>query len=299
MEGRIRNVTVVGTGTLGTQIAILAACFDHEVTAYDSDEGSFNRVRQNLTSSIKISGKRPIVPAEEWEKGADNVKCCRELEEALLDAHIVIEAVPEELELKIEVFKRLDALAPPGAILATNSSSMPISRIETATARPEKCLNIHFYMPAMGWNMVDIMGGTKTTADTIEAGKEWIRSIGCVPLTVNKEILGFCFNRVWRAIKRETLYMWAEGFVDFRDIDRAWMIFAGMPQGPFGIMDNVGLDVIHDIEMVYYNESKDPKDHPPAALKAMVDRKELGIKTGKGFYTYPDPEYGRPDFVKG
>jgi 3-hydroxybutyryl-CoA dehydrogenase len=81
-------------------------------------------------------------------------------------------------------------------------------------------------------------------------------------------------------------------------VDRAWMIFYGTPQGPFGLMDRVGLDVVYDIEMVYYNESKDPKDHPPEALKAMVDRKELGVKTGKGFYTYPDPEYSRPDFLK-
>ena len=93
--------------------------------------------------------------------------------------------------------------------------------------------------------------------------------------------------------------MWGEGFVDFRDIDRAWMIFTGMTYGPFGLMDNVGLDVVYDIEMVYYNESKDPKDHPPEALKAKLDRNELDIKTNKGFYTYPDPEYSRPDFLKG
>lgn len=299
MEEKIRKVAVVGTGTLGTQIAIQATCFNYEVSAYDTDEGSFNRVEQNLKAFMKVSGREPIVPMEDWEKGADKVKFCTDLEEALGDADIVIEAIPEDLELKRKVFERLDALAPRGAILATNSSSIPISKIESATARPEQCLNTHFYSPATGLNMVDIMGGTKTTTETMEAGKAWIRSIGCVPLTVKKEILGFCFNRVWRAIKRETLYMWAEGFVDFRDNDRAWMIFTGMTQGPFGIMDNVGLDVVYDIEMVYYNESKDPKDHPPEALKAMVGRKELGLKTGKGFYTYPDPEFSRPDFLKG
>ncbi len=299
MEEKIRKVAVVGTGLLGTQIAIQATCFGYEVSAHDPDEGSFNRVQQNLKASMKISGGEPIVPMEDWKKAANKVKFCKELEEALRDADIVIEAVPEDLELKRKVFERLDALTPRGAILATNSSSIPISKIETATARPERCLNIHFYGLVRGMNMVDIMGGTKTTAETMEGGKAWIRSIGCVPLTVKKEILGFCFNRVWRAIKRETLYMWAEGFVDFRDIDRGWMIFTGMTQGPFGLMDNVGLDVVYDIEMVYYNESKDPKDHPPEALKAMVDRNELGLKTGKGFYAYPDPEYSRPDFLKG
>ena len=299
MEEKIRKVAVVGTGTLGTQIAILVACFDYEVSVYDTDEGSFNRALLNLTGFMKRSGRKPIIPMEDWEKGANKVKFYKELDEAIRDADLVIEAVPEDLELKRKVFKRLDTFAPREAILATNSSSMPISKIESATTRPEQCLNMHFYSPAMGLNMVDIMGGTKTTAETIEVGKAWIRSIGCTPLTVKKEILGFCFNRVWRAIKRESLHLWAEGFVDFRDIDRAWMIFTGMTQGPFGIMDNVGLDVVYDIEMVYYNESKDPKDHPPEALKAMVDQKGLGAKTGKGFYTYPDPEFSRPDFFKG
>ena len=92
--------------------------------------------------------------------------------------------------------------------------------------------------------------------------------------------------------------MWAEGFVDFKDIDRAWMINYGTPQGPFGLMDRIGLDVVYDIEMIYYNESKDSRDRPPVAFKAMVDKKELGVKTNKGFYTYPDPEFSRSGFLK-
>ena len=115
---------------------------------------------------------------------------------------------------------------------------------------------------------------------------------------MNKELLGFCFNRVWRAIKRETLYMWGNGFVDFQDVDRAWMVFTGMKEGPFALMDKVGLDVIWDIEMVYYNDSKDPKDHPPQALRDKIERGELGVKSGKGFYTYPNPAFLSPDFFK-
>ena len=298
MENKINRVAVVGTGTLGSQIATLSACFGYEVSAYDSDGGAFERALKDIGSLIGTRGKDPVVTVAEWDKGAEKVVVCGELKEALRDADLVIEAAPEDVAIKREVFKRLDALAPEKAILATNSSSIPISRIEDATNRPEKCLNLHFYFPALGHNMVDIMGGTKTTDETFQTGRAWIRTVGCVPLTVNKEILGFCFNRVWRAIKREVLHMWAEGFVDLRDIDRAWMIFSNMSQGPFGLMDNVGLDVIYDIEMVYYNESKDPKDHPPEALKAMIDRNELGRKTGKGFYTYPDPEYSKPDFLE-
>jgi 3-hydroxybutyryl-CoA dehydrogenase len=299
MVEKIQKVTVVGTGSLGTQIAILAACFDYQVFAYDTDEGSMNRALQNLKPLIKASRARPIVSLADWEKGAGKVKFCREPAEALRESDLVIEAVPEDLELKRKVFKRLDALAPKGAVFATNSSAIPVSKLESATARPRQCLNMHFYNPARGVNMVDIMAGTRTTAETIECGKAWIRSIGCVPLTVKKEIFGFCFNRVWRTIKREALHMWAEGFVDFKDIDRAWMIFTGMSQGPFGLMDNVGLDVVYDIEMAYYNESKDSSDLPPDILKAMIKRKELGRKTGKGFYSYPHPEYSNPNFLNG
>jgi 3-hydroxybutyryl-CoA dehydrogenase len=175
---------------------------------------------------------------------------------------------------------------------------MPVSRFEKEGGRPEQVLNIHFYFPLQGVNMVDIMGGTRTRADVMETGKAWIKSIGFVPLTVNKELLGFCFNRVWRAIKRETLYMWGNGFVDFMDVDRAWMIFTRMKEGPFALMDKVGLDVIWDIEMVYHNDSKDPKDHPPNALREMIARGELGVKSGKGFYTYPNPAFLQADFLK-
>ena len=294
----IKKVAVIGSGILGTQIAVQSAHFGYGVSVYDLDPASFEKAFQDIKTVISKAVGKPLFTPDQWENAARNIKRCTELSEALHEADLVIEAVPEDLQLKRKVFKQIDSIARPETILATNSSSIPVSRIESATSRPGQCLNLHFYFPAMGTNMVDVMGGTKTTPDTFETGKAWVRSIGCIPLTVRKEILGFCFNRVWRAIKRETLYMWADGFVDFRDIDRAWMIFTGMPQGPFGLMDNVGLDVVYNIEMVYYNESKDPKDHPPEALKAMVDRNELGRKAGKGFYDYPNPEYERPDFVK-
>jgi 3-hydroxybutyryl-CoA dehydrogenase len=221
-----------------------------------------------------------------------------DLGEAVAGADLIIEAVPENLDLKRKVWTELALKAAPGAVFATNSSSIPVSRLEDCSGRPERCLNIHFYQPLLGMNIVDVMGGSRTPQELVEEAAAWVRSLGCIPLTVKKEILGFCFNRVWRAIKRETLYMWANGFVDLRDVDRAWMVFTGMNMGPFGLMDAVGLDVVHDIEMVYFQDSGDPKDRPPDALKAMLERGELGAKSGKGFYTYPDPEYSRPDFLQ-
>jgi 3-hydroxybutyryl-CoA dehydrogenase len=295
----IKRISIIGLGTLGTQIAIQAAGYGCEVKGYDQDPAVFQKTIQKVKGMMKILGKFPTMPVEEWERAASKVQVMKDLAEALKDADLVIEAVPENLELKRKVWTQLDSLAPKGALIATNSSSIPVSRIESATRRLEKCLNIHFYQPAVGMNIVDVMGGTKTMPEAIEEAKQFVRSISCVPLGVKKEILGFCFNSVWRAIKKQTLYMWGNGFVDFRDIDRAWMVFAGMKQGPFGLMDLVGLDVVYDIEMSYYNESKDPRDIPPKAFKDMIDRKELGVKSGKGFYTYPNPEYANPDFLKG
>ncbi|MFX0095031.1 MAG: 3-hydroxyacyl-CoA dehydrogenase family protein, partial [Candidatus Hodarchaeota archaeon] len=232
-----------------------------------------------------------------WDTCAKAIKQTVNIEEAIKEAELIIEAIPENLELKRSIFQELGKKAPSDAILATNSSSIPVSRLESSSGRPEYCLNIHFYFPLQGTNMVDIMGGTSTLPEVMDIGIAWIRSLGFTPLTVKKELLGFCFNRVWRAVKREVLYMWGNGFVDFKDVDRAWMIFTGMKEGPFGLMDKVGLDVIFDIEMVYYKDSGDPKDRPPKALKEKIDRGELGVKSGKGFYIYPNAEYLRSDFL--
>lgn len=297
MTHEIKNVAVIGTGMLGTQIAIQAACYGYEVKAHDEAPETFEKTKQRILGVMKTLGKAPTVPVEVWEQAARKIQMGGDLAQTLKLADLIVEAVPEDLDLKRKVFAEMDSLAPQGAILATNSSSIPISRIENATQRPEKCVNMHFYMPAVGMIMVDIAGGTKTTSETIRVAQQWIRSIGCVPLTVKKEILGFCFNSVWRAVKRQSLFMWAGGYVDFQDIDRGWMLFTGMKEGPFGLMDRVGLDVVHGIEMVYHNDSKDPKDKPPDALMEKIKRGELGVKSGKGFYTYPNPEFVRPEFL--
>jgi 3-hydroxybutyryl-CoA dehydrogenase len=294
----IQKVAVIGTGILGTQIAIQAACHNYEVTTHDIDDTAFGKVLERLKIRMKNSSRKPTISWPKMQKEARRVKQCKSLKEAVAEADLVIEAVPEDLSLKRKVFKQLDVLAPRKALLATNSSSIPISRIETATTRPGQCLNIHFYGLDQGRNIVDVMGGPRTPVRVIKAGKNWVHSIGCIPLTVKKEILGFCFNRVWRAIKREALHMWAGGYVNFKDIDRGWMNWTGMSQGPFGLMDGVGLDVVHDIEMVYYRESKNAKDRPPKALKRMIEKGNLGVKSGKGFYTYPDPEFRQPGFLK-
>jgi 3-hydroxybutyryl-CoA dehydrogenase len=295
----IKKVSVIGLGTMGTQISIQAAHYGFEVTAFDQDPQVFQRIIEKLKGIMSFLKRGPTMPQPEWEKAAKKVKMAKSMEECLRQADLVIEGIPENLEMKRTLFVQMDEIAPKEAIFSTNSSSIPISRIESATKRPERCLNLHFYSPCISWNIVDVMPGTRTDPGILDSVREFVRSIHCIPLSVQKETLGFCFNSVWRAIKRQTLYLWGEGFVDFRDIDRSWMVMFTPTHGPFFMMDLVGLDVVYDIEMSYYNESKDPKDLPPKALKEKIERKELGVKTGKGFYTYPNPEFGRPDFLTG
>lgn len=300
MPKPFKKITVVGSGTLGAQIAMLAANAGCDVAVFDQQTGAFDEMINKLQQDLRAKQIEPLIPFDHWETCQRQVQQFANLDQALGDTELVIEAVPENLELKRRVFRELDQKAPAQTILATNSSSIPVSHLEDSCDRPERCLNLHFYMPLQGMNIADVMGGSRTLPEVMEKGIDWVRSLGCIPLTVNKELLGFCFNRVWRAVKREALYMWANGFVDLRDVDRAWMKFTGREDrpGPFGLMDNVGLDVIYDIEMVYFRNSKDPKDHPPEALKQKIEKGELGVKTGRGFYSYPDPEYLQDDFLR-
>lgn len=294
----IRKVAIIGSGLLGTQIAIQTAYCGYPVSVYDLDPEAFHRSVQDIRFRIDVSGKKPSPAFEDIDKSIRQIRIHQKLEETVEDADLIIEAVSEDVNLKREVFRRLDAIAPLNAILATNSSSIPISRIEDVTHRAEQCLNIHFYKLDLKTGIADIMAGTRTHPDVLLRARDWVCSIGCIPLMVNKEALGFCFNRIWRAVKREALHSWANGIADFRDIDRGWMVMMDTDTGPFGMMDGVGLDVVYDIEMVYYHESGNAEDHPPEKLIHKIERNELGIKTGKGFYTYPNPEFLEPHFLK-
>ena len=297
MNKPFERIAVIGTGLLGTQIAMVSAYAGYKVSVYDTKEGAFNETYDKLYADLKSKNVNPYIPWDDWEKCKNNIQFTTDLSNALQDVDFVVEAITEDVEVKRKVYKQLGEKAPAKAIFASNSSSLPVSRMEESSGRPERCINTHFYLPLQGMNMADLMAGTKTLPEIMQKGEDWIRSLGFVPLRVKKEILGFCFNNVWRAVKRQVLFMWGNDFVDFRDIDRAWRIFTGMKGGPFALMDTVGLDTVYNIEMVYYNDSKDPKDKPPDALLEKIKRGELGVKSGKGFYTYPNPEFLQPDFL--
>ena len=277
MEKEIKRVGIVGAGFTGKQIAAQTALNNFIVKVYDIDPKVIEDAKKYITGVLKRKHQLDAVK---------NVSYYSNLSEALEDVDLVIEAVPENLEIKKEVFSQIDNSAPAHAIIGTNSSSYPVSKIESAVKRKDKVLNLHFYPPIPTRPMVDIMRGSESSDETFEIGKKWIEDIECAPLVVKRESHGFVFNRIWRAAKRECIDVWAGGYANIEDIDKAWKIFTGMKMGPFVLMDAIGLDVVLAVEQSYYDFTGDPRDKPPKEFEEMVKRGDLGLKSGKGFYTW-------------
>lgn len=295
MKRPFGTLCVVGAGTMGAQIALCSAIHGYTVWLVDTSQEALEGAGQRQAEEC---AERGIVP-EEREAIFGRIHSTTRLQEGAPKADLVIEAIPERLDLKRAMFAQLDRLCPAHTILATNSSSLRVALIEDATQRPDKVLNIHFLTPVQESPMVELMGGTATSSETLEIGRRYALAAGLTPLMVRRQSTGFLFNRVWRAIKKECLRVVDQGIASLQDVDRAWMIHYNRPIGPFGQMDRIGLDVIRDIEMVYYNESGDPSDAPPRLLLDKIERGELGVKTGVGFYTYPDPAFEGADWLRG
>jgi len=277
MEKKLKVISVIGTGYLGKQIIEKSLLFGHDIKAFDINKEDLSSFTKSMREKIKENKLNSTIT--QYGSIVDAVK----------DVDLVIEAVPEKLELKREVFLEIDKVASSHTIIATNSSSIPISKIEDVVERKDRVMNIHFYdlfrMP-----IADIMRGTQTSNETFEKGRLWLESIDITPLEVKKECYGFVMNRIWRAIKKDCLKIWAGGHADMETVDKAWKIFCQFfvesNLGPFYFMDRIGLDVVYDIEMSYFKNSGLSDDKPPDDLKEMIERGELGVKSGKGFYNY-------------
>jgi 3-hydroxybutyryl-CoA dehydrogenase len=283
---------------MGAQIALQSAVFGHAVRMTDTSAAGRERARAAQAEELDRRVRSGAIGAAVKAEVLARIQVFAELERAAAGAEVAIEAVSENRDLKRAVFADLDRACPRGAIIATNSSSIRVSTIEDATRRPEKVLNAHFIPPVWQRPMVELMRGTRTSDETIERMRRFARSIDLTPLIVQKESTGFIFNRVWRAVKKEALRLVDQGVASHEDVDRAWMIVFGGSTGPFGLMDLVGLDVVRDIELVYHGESGDASDTPPKLLLDKIARGELGRKSGKGFYNYPNPAFGDPAWLR-
>jgi 3-hydroxybutyryl-CoA dehydrogenase len=219
------------------------------------------------------------------------------LAEAVAGVDLVIEAVREDLATKRAVFAEIGRLNP-DPFLATNSSSLPSSLLADVVPDPGKLVNLHFFTEFWVTSCVELMGCGQTSDETMATMAGFGRSLGLYTAVVRGESKGFIINRVWRAVKREALRVVDEGHADPEDVDRLWAFFWGIDLGPFGKMDQIGLNVIADIEESYIAVSQDPADRPSRTLHAMVDAGNLGEKTGAGFYEWPDPAFRAPGWPR-
>ncbi len=296
MHHQIERICIVGAGFMGTEIATRALQFGYQVKLFDVNPQAIAKSKEKIDAFLNAMSQFQA-NGQESKINRSGISYFNAMKPAVESADLVIEAVSEQIDIKQSIFRELDALLPPTSILATNSSSIPISRIETVAQHKERLLNLHFYAPIDSMHFVELMRGKYTIESTIYRASEWIKTLNCIPMLCKKESIGFIFNRVWHAARREAMKVWQEGIADFREVDKAWMLFTGMPVGPFGLMDLIGLDVVYSVQNLYFEESKDPYFKPPQALKEMVDRGEFGFKAGQGFYRWPDAECLKPDFL--
>ncbi len=290
-----RKIAIIGAGSMGRQISLQLAAHGQHIVIIDPDESSRVAAGAYISTSGEELAMNRVLPSDA-ATAASRIEFAGSFEGMLDDCWLVLEAVPERLDLKRSLFEQLSNHAPGDAILATNSSSFRSGLLADVTSHPERLMNIHFLNHPWARPAVELMTSGHTDEALLGEVYRMLRNCGLRPVIVQGESTGFLFNRIWRAIKKESLKVVAEGHGVPEDIDRFWCMSTGLKMGPFALMDRVGLDVVQDIERHYAWESGDPNDEPPQFLAEMVEQGRLGMKSGEGFYTYPDPPFEHPDW---
>jgi 3-hydroxybutyryl-CoA dehydrogenase len=282
----IKKICVIGAGNMGHQIAMLAALNGYVVGCAESNPEQLKKAEEFAASYLPGRVAKGRLTAGQAEAIGNNLRFTASLEEAAAGADFAIEAVTEKIALKRSIFEQLDQITPPHAILATNSSFFVSSLLGSATKRPEKVCNMHFFNPALVMKCVEVVKGPDTAEETALVTMELARRLGKEPVLLNKEIYGFLVNRILAAINNEALYLLEMGVATPEDIDSAVVNALGHPLGPFRLMDLTGIDLSYHITMERYQASGEAEDKPSPTIVEKYVRGEWGQKSGKGFYDY-------------
>lgn len=283
---KINNIAVIGAGNMGHQIALCAALSGFKVTCTDMDVAVLNKAIQFADTYLSERVVKQKLTKEAAEQARKNIAFVFTIEEAVVSADLVIEAIVEKLAIKRKVFAQLDKLCPSHTILATNSSYMVSSKIADATSRPEKVCNMHFFNPALVMKLVEVVKGPHVSDETVEAVMNAAHRMSKTPVLLHKEIYGFLVNRFLQATRQEALKLFDMGIASHEDIDIAVKNGLGYPMGPFQLLDLTGVDLAYHTAMEKYGESGDAADRPSPTIVEKFTKGEWGKKVGKGFYNY-------------
>jgi 3-hydroxyacyl-CoA dehydrogenase len=296
----ITHVTIAGAGTLGSQIAWQTAFHGFDVTVYDVVEKGLEAARVYHRQYAALFLESRGASRDQVDQAMARLSYTTDLAEAVKDADIVSESIPENIEVKRSFFQKLDKLAPEKTIFTTNSSTIIPGEIAGAVDRPEKFLALHFANGIWDANVAEVMGHPGTDAVVFDQVVEFARAIGMVPVPLHKEHPGYVLNSLLIPFLSAAGSLFVKGVTDFESIDKTWMIATAGRMGPFGIMDIIGLQTIYDIELLLGNKLDDKAMLARAEFFKCnyIDRGKLGVKSGEGFYKYPDPAYSDPGFLK-
>lgn len=296
----LRNITIAGSGVLGYQIAFQTAFHGYKVTVYDINDEVLEQAKAKFDLLAKAFQQDLQATDEQLAATFKQLSYTSDLAQAVQDSDLLIEAVPENPAIKIAFYRQLSKVAPEKTIFATNSSTLLPSQFAQETGRPAKFIALHFANEIWKHNTAEIMGHPGTDPQVFADLVAFATSIGMVALPLHKEQPGYIVNSLLVPLLSAATSLLVNEVADVQTIDKTWMVATGAPTGPFGILDIVGITTAYNINKMAADATDDPiKRKTVAYLKEhFIDKNKLGVATGEGFYSYPNPAYQSPDFLK-
>ena len=288
----VKNITILGSGVMGHGIAQVSATAGYNVVLRDIEQGFLDKAMEKIRWSLDKLVSKEKISKEEGDAIFGRIKPIVDLKEAVKDAELVIEVVPEIMELKKKVYAELDQVAAPEVIFASNTSTLPITEIANTTSRADKFIGIHFFNPPQLMKLVEVIPGEKTSQEITELTKDYVKSVNKQAVLCRKDVPGFIINRLFIPMVHEACYAKDRTGATLEEIDSAVKFNLGFPMGIFELADFTGMDVIHKatVEM-HLRDKKVINPHP--TVEKMFDEKKLGQKSGEGYYKYSDDKYER------